>query len=192
MNSLALFEACLHGPWITSGRNIEFKIENSVLYLQSSREFSDWLFNFNFPVVPYKNMKEKFFVHRGFVKAWQSVRDEVMSRVDEFEVIVGYSHGADVAILAHEDFRYVRGFQPETHLYGASKILFLPSKHILSRFSQIKNHQSKGDWATKVVPFYTAVGTIHTYTKKCVRPEGMKLLDWLSNHTPAHYRQRLW
>jgi len=192
LNRLELFERSLNGPWVTSGIDIQYRIDHSVLYLQCSNGKSDWKLNFDFPVVPYKRMKEKFFVHRGFVKAWKSVRDEIMARVDEFEVIVAYSHGADIGILAHEDFRYVRGFQPETHLYGASKILFLPSKHILLRFSQIKNHQSKGDWATKVVPFYTAVGKIATYSRKCVRPEGMKLLDWLSNHTPAHYRQRLW
>jgi len=81
MTPLEYFNAVTHGKWITGGLNIQYRLENRVLYFQASNEESDWALNFDFPAVPYKDMKEKFFVHRGFLKAWLSGHTPQMYRM---------------------------------------------------------------------------------------------------------------
>jgi len=191
MTPLDYFNAVLSGKWITKGRNVQYRIENRILYLQGSSDKDDWRINFDFPVVPYKRMKELFFIHRGYLKAWKSIRDEIVAKFPEFDVIVGYSYGANVAIPIHEEFLYRQGYQPETYRYGGSKILFLPSRRIRSRFSRVTNIQNREDIVSMVVPLYSRVGKLVKLTKPLKRPEGFPRLEWLSGHTPQMYRMRL-
>ena len=184
------FEKVLSGKWATAGRNIQYRLENRVLYFQASNEESDWAFNFDFPAVPYKDMKEKFLVHRGFLKAWKSVRDEIA--LLDFDTIVGYSMGGALATFAHEDFRYRKGYQPKTIVFGCPKVLFLPSLHVLNRFTAIGRYANKEDIVAKLPPFFTHVGRFERMNEvKLKRPEGFPLLAWLSGHTPQMYRMRL-
>jgi len=191
MTALGYFNAVLSGKWITSGLNIQYRIENRVLYLQCSKEESDWNTNFDFPVVPYKRMKGLFFIHRGYLKAWKSIRDEIVAKFSEFDIIVGYSYGANVAIPIHEEFLYRQGYQPETYRYGGSKILFLPSRRIRNRFSRVTNIQNREDIVSMAVPLYSRVGKLVKLTKPLKRPEGFPLVAWLSGHSPQMYRMRL-
>ena len=184
------FKAVTHGKWITGGLNIQYRLENRVLYFQASNEESDWALNFDFPAVPYKHMKEKFLVHRGFLKAWKSVRDEIA--LLDFDTIVGYSMGGAMATLAHEDFRYRKGYQLKTIVFGCPKVLFLPSRHARSRFTEIERFANREDIVSKLPPFFTHVGKFGRMNEvKLKRPEGFPLLAWLSGHTPQMYRMRL-
>ncbi len=189
MTPLDYFNNVTHGKWITAVRNIQYRLENRVLYFQASAEESDWAFNFDFPAVPYKDMKEKFLVHRGFLKAWKSVRDEIA--LLDFDTIVGFSMGGAMATFAHEDFRYRKGYQPKTIVFGCPRVLFLPSNHVLSRFSEIERFANKEDIVTKMPPFFTHVGIDRTLTMSVKRPEGYPLMPWLSGHSPQMYRMRL-
>jgi len=140
--------------------------------------------------VPYKNMKEKFLVHRGFLKAWKSVRDEIA--LLDFDTIVGYSMGGALATFAHEDFRYRKGYQPKTYVFGCPKVLFLPSSHVRNRFNSIERYANKEDVVAKLPPFFTHVGRFGRMNEaKLKRPEGFPLLAWLSGHSPQMYRMRL-
>jgi len=189
MTTLDYFNAVLSGKWITAGRNIQYRLEGKTLYFQCSAEESDWAFNLDFPAVPYKHMREKFLVHRGFLKAWRSVRDEI-SLLD-FDTIVGYSMGGALATLAHEDFRYRKGYQPKTIVFGCPKVLFMPSSHVRSRFTEIERFANREDIVSKLPPFFTHVGIDRTLTMSVKRPEGFPRLAWLSGHIPQMYRMRL-
>jgi len=189
MTTLDYFNAVLSGKWTTAGRNIQYRLEGKTLYFQGSAEESDWAFNLDFPAVPYKHMREKFFVHRGFLKAWKSVRDEIA--LLDFDTIVGYSMGGALATLAHEDFRYRKGYQPKTIVFGCPRVLFLPSNHVRSRFSNIERFFNTEDIVTKVPPFFSHVGVHRRLTESVKRPEGFPRLEWLSGHTPQMYRMRL-
>jgi len=184
------FNGVTHGKWVTAGMNIQYKVENNVLYFQSSdKGLSDCLVNFDFPVVPYKSMEETFFVHRGFLKAWKSVQDEISKL--SYDTIVGYSHGAALALLAHEDFLFKRGLEPATYVFGCPKIFFLISKRAKSRFSKVVNVANVEDIVAKAPPFYTAVGRKIRLVVQAVRPADVTFLQWWSGHMPTMYRQRL-
>ena len=85
----------------------------------------DWKQNFDFLKTPYKEMPKRFRVHRGFLGKWKSVRDEVVRVVNEgkFEriVITGFSQGAALATLCHEELVF-RGFDPVTWAFGSPRV----------------------------------------------------------------------
>lgn len=76
------------------------------LLLQWTDGVEDWKNNFDFAARPYKDMGTKWKAHRGFVRVWKSIEPHVSESIMDPEVkmivVVGYSHGAALAILAHE------------------------------------------------------------------------------------------
>ena len=80
------------------------------LYFQPSVSKKDWINNFFFFATPYREMTTKWYCHRGYLRVWKSIKEDIRERVfnahypadfDEI-VIVGYSHGGSLATLAHE------------------------------------------------------------------------------------------
>lgn len=82
------------------------------LFFQWSNGTSDWKNNFDFPAVPYKDMGVKWRCHRGFLRVWKSIepyiKESVLDKTVAKVVIIGYSHGAAIATLAHEYVWYNR------------------------------------------------------------------------------------
>lgn len=82
--------------------------ENKTLfiYLQESNGDEDWKNNFDFPCVPYEDMSIKWKCHRGFLRVWKSIRDVIKNDIEDKDInriiIVGYSHGAALAVLCYE------------------------------------------------------------------------------------------
>jgi len=189
MTKRELFDACNRGPWITTGYDVQYKLIDKTLYFQCSNGKNDWRANFDAAVVPYKDMKDEFLVHRGFLRSWQSVRDEIAAL--DFNTIVGYSQGAAFALLAHEDCAFKKGYQPVTIVFGCPRVFLHMSKEVKSRFSSVVRHTSKGDIVTMVPPGFQHVGDELVLDKRVKRPAGMPLLQWLSCHTPTMYRLRL-
>ncbi len=76
------------------------------IFLQWSNGKVDWRNNFDFPAKPYGEMKHLWFVHRGFLRVWKTIRDAIREQVADESikhiVIAGYSHGAAIAALCHE------------------------------------------------------------------------------------------
>ena len=61
---------------------------------------------------PYRDMNDKWYAHRGFLRVWKAMKDEIERKVvailatnAEIDTIkcVGYSHGAALSLLATED-----------------------------------------------------------------------------------------
>ena len=84
------------------------KRDGSLLYIyfQWSNGKIDWKNNLDFPAKPYRDMKNRWYAHRGFLRVWKviephieaSIRDESVKGI----IIGGYSHGAAIALLCHE------------------------------------------------------------------------------------------
>ena len=91
-----------------------YEIHGKVLYIyfEWSNGATDWANNFDFPMKPYRDMADKWYCHRGFLKAWKDVepflKDQIMSPDIHTIRIAGYSHGAAVALLCHEYCRFNR------------------------------------------------------------------------------------
>ena len=126
-----LFKKCLNAEYIHTREDGDYsiEIENNTLFLlfECSDSKKDWINNFNFPMKPYKRMCDKWYCHRGFLKVWKAMRDEIEIKVaqimldhPEIEHIkcVGYSHGGPLSLLAMEDLIFIYGNMIDIKGYG--------------------------------------------------------------------------
>lgn len=125
-NLLKYGRRCLSAKYTTVENNADYAIErdgNTVyLLFEWSDGKTDWKNNFDFPATPYKDMGIKWKCHRGFLKVWKSVEPYIKSivfdpTVDKF-IVVGYSHGAPIAALAHEYIWFNRPDLRDANLEG--------------------------------------------------------------------------
>ena len=76
------------------------------LYFEKSNGATDWKNNLDFPAKPYNEMQGTWFVHRGFLRVFKTIKPYIAPYVADTNiksiVISGYSHGAALALLAHE------------------------------------------------------------------------------------------
>lgn len=153
-----LFKRCLKAKYISTSKNGNYaiEVEGDTLYLlfQWSKGFWDWVHNFLFPAKPYKRMSCFWFCHRGFLKVWKAMRDEIEAYVKETLsknpdvkniVCIGYSHGGALALFATEDMEYLYGssYEVKGYGFGAPRVIwgFLPEtvKNRLRAFVVIRN-----------------------------------------------------
>jgi len=155
---LGLFNKCTHGPWRTSGKDVQWRLDSdNALYFQCSASPSDWKHNFLFcpkAVRAYKG--SRWYAHEGFLLLWKSVQDEIMSALagSTPSIVAGYSQGGALATLAHEDLHF-RGIHPNTVTFGSPRVVWNPfrlNKEIDKRFLQVYNIAVQGDIVTKVPP----------------------------------------
>jgi hypothetical protein len=179
---LEVFKEQLTGNWITSGNDVQYKIfiVDRVLYLlfQGSVGKEDWKQNFRFWIAPYRDMKPKWYAHKGFVHNWKSVQDEVIKKIESLIeqegiikiVVSGYSHGAGVGTLAFEDvqFRWP-SMNAQGWMFGSPRVIWLPFKSIKKRFTTLYRFEVRGDIVAHL-PFiwmgYRHVGALYELGKK--------------------------
>lgn len=119
-------ERCLHAKYIRVENDGDYAIEREedtvYLLFQWSNGETDWRNNFDFPAVPYSDMKIPWQCHRGFLRVWKSIKPYIESTVMDETVkkfiIVGYSHGAAIAALAHEYVWFNRPDLRDNNLEG--------------------------------------------------------------------------
>lgn len=155
---LKLFRRCLKAEYIHTAENGDYAIEvdGDTLYIlfECSDGKEDWRNNFDFPAKPYKRMGDLWFCHRGFLKVWKAMRDEIENRVAEILqentdisniTIVGYSHGGAMALFATEDMTYLYGekFSVSGYGFGAPRVLwgYVPKavRKRISAFTTVRN-----------------------------------------------------
>ena len=189
-----IFRIACHSVTGQAGIETQYGItgDDDFLYLsiQGSVQKEDWLFNFDFAVHPYKNSPEPWFVHRGFAKCWDAAKDQIAREVaatiqGRKLVITGYSHGAAIAVMAHEYF-YWHGYEPETIGYGGPRVLWMPSKKILARFEKLTLIKRRGDLVT-IVPF-AWMGFRHAVKQILI---GKPALTWWRRHLIPEYTEAL-
>ena len=112
-----LFKKCVYRSYNHVENSADYSLERdgSTLYIffECSDDNEDWINNFNFPAKPYKRMgKTIWFAHRGFLKVWKTIEDYIKEYIQDESIdkiiIVGYSHGAALAVLCHEYVWYNR------------------------------------------------------------------------------------
>ena len=113
---LELFDKCLYATYENVGNDVSYTFEEEedllYIYFQCSYSKIDWFYNFLFKKLPYNEMNIPFKVHGGFLTCWKEVDDIIIKKITELDnsgsyrwkkiIIVGYSHGAALAMLCHE------------------------------------------------------------------------------------------
>jgi hypothetical protein len=190
MSILSKFRECNRGGWTTAGKDVQFKVVDLCLYFQCTNGKSDWRHNFMAAEDVYKNSDVEMVGHKGFGELWDSVRHEIEQL--DFVEIFGYSEGADLAILAHENFFHRFGYEPRTNVVAPSPMFKNPSPVLRSRFTNLTCYHNANDivyQAAKILG-YKHVGEQVSLSLKGIKREGdWKLWQWLSGHTPEQYYQ---
>lgn len=128
------------------------------VYFQCSVSEEDWRNNFDFPAKPYREMKDSWFCHRGFLKVWKSIEPYIQADIMDPTVteihIVGYSHGGALAQLCHE---YVKFNRPDVIVrglgFGSPRVVWGPmSKEVKERFKGFTVVRNGNDIVTHLPP----------------------------------------
>jgi hypothetical protein len=109
-NLLLLFRKCLDCKYIHVENDGSFAVETDgrhlYIFFEKSNGLDDWDNNFDFPAVPYRDMAETWYCHRGFLRVWKSVEPYLADYIKNPGIrritVVGYSHGAALAAFCHE------------------------------------------------------------------------------------------
>ena len=172
------------------------KIEDTLyIYLECSNGKTDWKNNLDFPAKPYGDMKHRWYVHRGFLKVWKVIRDQIKETVQDVSlkriVIVGYSHGAALAVLCHEycvfnrrdikDNIFGYGFGCPRVVWG---ILKKSIKERFKNFTVIRNHN---DIVTHVPPSVF----LFRHVGKMLKIGKNKEWNPVDSHRPQNYTESL-
>lgn len=192
MTYKAYFDECTHNKGYQTIGHLQYKVVDNVLYFQCSHGTEDWKSNFDFPAVPYKNMSDRFLVHKGFILMWKQVRDIVSTL--HFNTIVGYSQGAVFAALAYEDTLYNRNIKCACITFGCPRFLFLPSRKIQLRFADVLRIKNPTDIVSHVPPTlfgYRHIGHKQVLKNVAKKPGDVSWPVWLSGHSPDRYKQNL-
>lgn len=157
-----LFNKCYQAEYIHTAEGGDYAVEykDGTIYLlfEWSDGREDWKNNFDFPAKPYKRMNDTWHCHRGFLRVWKAMRDEVEAKVRfifdalapysylkvKSIVCVGYSHGAAIALLATEDMAFLHPDIPvKGYGFGCPRVLWgkVPEavKQRLSGFVAVRN-----------------------------------------------------
>lgn len=198
MNLKQYWQEAVKGPWITEkSTDTQYKIEEDqdsiIISFQGSVSKKDWLQNFMFWKRPYKEMTKTFFVHAGFLKKYKAVHDVIIHRVlstNKKVKIRGYSQGAALALLCHEDMYFWTTEQPDTIVFGCPRVFSIFGwKTLKKRLSNVKRIENSNDAVTKI-PFgwmlYKHYGIkIHIGNKK----RWWKLS--FKDHLPSSYKKSM-
>lgn len=161
-----LFSRCLGATYIHTecGGDYAIELDGDTLYLlfEWSDGKEDWRSNFNFPARPYKRMSDVWFCHRGFLKVWKAMRDEIELTVDTLLdpeikniVCVGYSHGGPLSLLATEDMEYLYGdtLNVTGYGFGSPRVLWgIVPRAIRNRLRRFRVIRNVPDLVTHVPP----------------------------------------
>ena len=161
----ALFERTLNGAYIelkehAASYRVEREGETLFLFFEKSNGAEDWRNNLDFPAKPYREMKDLWFVHRGFLRVFKAIEPHIAPLIEDKKVreiiISGYSHGAALALLCHEYCVFHRpdiapritgfGFGCPRVVWGVLK------KTLKERFKQFTVIRNCSDIVTHVPP----------------------------------------
>lgn len=159
---LEKFDTCLNGEYLHTEIGGSYSVERSgeklTLLFEWSNGETDWRYNFTFPAKPYRDMKNKWFCHRGFLKVWKSIEPHLKDYIFDLTVteidIVGYSHGGAIAQLC---FEYVKFNRPDVEVtgygFGSPRVLWgFASKTVKERFKGFKIIRNGKDLITHLPP----------------------------------------
>lgn len=142
------------------------------IFFEWSDGLEDWISNFKFlaiPWKPYKGMKRLWFCHRGFLRVWKAIEAYIAEYINDPNIkkieIVGYSHGAAIALLCYE---YCVFNRPDIEIegvgFGCPRVFwgFVP-KAVKERFNNFKVVWNGKDIVCHVPPVlfgFRHIGTV--------------------------------
>ena len=193
---LSKFKTCNSIEYQTVENDGSFAVHKQdgilTLYFQPSRGKTDWKNNFDFPAKPYRDMKNLWFCHRGFLKVWKSIEPYITNEINDPNVhtieIVGYSHGGAIAALCYE---YVKFNRPNVNVhgigFGAPRVVWgFASKTVKERFDGFCIVRNCHDIVTHVPP--VLFGFRHLGTVLKIKAKSKGLID---DHRPENYIENL-
>lgn len=188
------FNECLTADYTHTENGGDFALlrDGDVLkiFFECSDGKEDWKNNFDFPAKPYKHMKNLWFCHRGFLKVWKSIEAHISADINNPDIkkieIVGYSHGAAIALLCYE---YCIFNRPECDVqgvgFGCPRVFwgFVP-RAVKERFKNFRVVRNGNDIVTHVPPALFGFRHISTVVK-------IGQTNPIKDHYPGEYLQHL-
>lgn len=166
------FNRAVHGPWVTSGFDVQWRWRDGELDFQYSRSRIDWFFN----LFPYPIEYRGAWCYAGYVYLWESIKDKVIAAVgDAVPLIGGFSLGGAIAQHAH---RHFLDREPKSNIFGSPKAFI--SRIELPGLVNVQNWTDIVPWAW---PGGETVGEL-----RMIGPKGVPN-PW--GHRPDAYRKAL-
>lgn len=201
-----LFRKCLNTKYIHVENDGDYAIEKEgdILYLlfQCTNSKLDWKNNFDFPAKPYSDMGTEWYCHRGFLKVWKSIKPYIKDAVKDPKIkkiyVVGYSHGAAIATLAHEYVWFNRPDLRENGLegfgFGCPRCYWGLSvkKSLKERWEHFHPIRNRNDMVTHVPPVlfgFRHVNKVVKITSELV--DKSYKLNSVNAHCPDNYLNSL-
>ena len=194
----SLFKECLYGKYVTTseGADIAFRREGETLFIffEKSDGLRDWINNLSFCVQPYGGMSHPWKCHGGFLRVFKSAREMIDQAITEQKTssvtVVGYSHGAALAVLAHEYiwFNYPElRFSLRSLAYACPRVIYgeLPAC-VRKRWTGLLRISHRGDLVTHLPP--AILGFRHV--GRGIRI-GKPMLSGIDAHRPESYLKAL-
>lgn len=172
------------------------KVEDTLyIYLECSNGKTDWKNNLDFPAKPYGDMKHRWYVHRGFLKVWKVIRDQIKETIQDISlkriVIVGYSHGAALAVLCHEYCVFNRQDIKDNifgYGFGCPRVVWgILKKSIKERFKNFTIIRNHNDVVTHVPPKIF----LFRHVGKMLKIGKNKEWNPVDSHRPQNYTESL-
>ena len=201
-----MFDRCVYIPYTHVENDgdyaLEKKDETLYIYFQCSYQKEDWKNNFDFPARPYNDMGIKWYAHRGFLRVWKSIKPYIKDAVADETVkkifVIGYSHGAAIASLAHEYVWFNRPDLRENGLegygFGCPKVYWgFMKKELKERWKHFHPIRNCGDLVTHMPPAifgFRHVNKIYKLKNKELKTRHV-LLDCINAHYPDNYEYSL-
>ena len=200
-NIYDLYQRCLEAKYTTVENNADYAIERDgttlYLFLEWSDGAEDWKNNFRFAAKPYRDMSPKWYCHRGFLSVWKAiepyVKDDLLDPEVTDIVIMGYSHGAAVAGIAHEWVWFNRPDIRDEHLWGygvgAPRFFWgILTKELKERWAHFYPIRNIDDIVTHVPP--VVFGYRHVHDIVAIGANG--LYNCIDAHRPQMYSAELY
>lgn len=194
---LRLFKRCLTAKYLSVGEGGDYAVELNgdtlSLLFECSDGREDWKNNFDFPIKPYKRMEHSWRCHRGFLKVWKAIEPYVAEYIMSSKVrrieIIGYSHGAAMALLCYE---YCIFHRPDVEVrgvgFGCPRVFWgTVPKEVKRRFDSFVVVRNGKDIVTHVPPALFGFRHISRVVKIGKGDSRGLIID----HTPGEYIRHL-
>ena len=166
------FRACLDAEYTTEENDADWAVEREgdelLILFEHSRGALDWLNNLNFHAVPYPEMHPIWQCHGGFLSVWRAVKPAVEHAIlpylslppDRDRIarltVIGYSHGAALAVLCHEWLWYHFPLWRAALVgygFGCPRVLYgCPTPELAARWEQFYVIRNNDDPVTHLPP----------------------------------------
>lgn len=177
-------------PWITVGIDLQYLVENRVLYLQPTSSSYDWRKNLKVKKEWFGEGENRLRVHKGFLESYMQGREVLLKILKSGDVdsVCGYSHGAALAVLLYWDYYGHTRIKFPVFTIGCPRVVsLLTSKKKRDIFSEILNVQIETDIVTRVPPvvfLYRHIGVL-------CRLVSSSLLPTPKDHYASQYKKLL-